>query len=147
MYLSELRALAQWCKFGDKLDDMLRDCLVCGVNEETIQHCLLVESGLTLKKALEIAQALEAAARNVREIRMKPGELMNATGRFQTEVHEVSRQKSSSCFRCGKDSHRAVQCPFHTAQCYNCGKVGHIKGVCRSKKPGGGRNQVTNLED
>ena len=31
MYLLELRALAQWCKFGDTLNDML----VCGVNEET----------------------------------------------------------------------------------------------------------------
>ena len=28
MYLSELRALAQWCKFGDTLDDMLRDRLL-----------------------------------------------------------------------------------------------------------------------
>ena len=65
MHLSELRALAQWCKFGDTLDDMLRDRLVCGVNEETIQRRLLAESGLTLKKALEIAQGLEAAARNV----------------------------------------------------------------------------------
>ena len=50
MYLSELRALAQWCKFGDTLDDMLRDRLVCGVNEETIQRRLLAESGLTLKR-------------------------------------------------------------------------------------------------
>ena len=53
--MSELRALAHWCKFGDTLDDMLRDRLVCGVNEETIQRRLLAESGLTLKKALEIA--------------------------------------------------------------------------------------------
>ena len=67
---------------------MLRDHLVCEVNEETIQHRLLAESGLTLKKALKIAQGLEAAARNVREIQMKPGELTNAAGRFQTEeVH------------------------------------------------------------
>ena len=94
MYLSELRALAQWCKFGDTLDDMLHDCLVCRVNEETIQRHLLAELGLTLKKALEIAQGLGAAARNVREIQMKPGELTNTAGRFQTEVHEVSRRRS-----------------------------------------------------
>ena len=59
---------------------------------------LLAESGLTLKKALEIAQGLEAAARNVREIQTKPGELTDAAERFQTEeVHEVSRRRSSSC--------------------------------------------------
>ena len=84
-YLSELRALVQWCKFGNTLDDMLRDHLVCGMNEETIQCRLLAESGLTLKKALKIAQRLEAAARNVGEIQMKPGELTNTAGRFQTE--------------------------------------------------------------
>ena len=68
---------------------MFCDRLVCGVNEETIQRCLLAESGLTLKKAVGIAQGLEAAARNVREIQTKPGELTNAAGHFQTEkVHE-----------------------------------------------------------
>ena len=40
-----------------------------------------------------------------------------------------------------RTSHRAAQCPFRTTQCYNCSKVGHIKGVYRSKKPGGGRSQ------
>ena len=91
-YLSELRALAQWCKFGNTLRDMLRDRLVCGMNEETIQRRLLAESGLTLKKALEIAQGFEAAARNVGEIQTKPGELTNTAECFQTEkVHEVSR--------------------------------------------------------
>ena len=67
-YFSELRALVQWCKFGDRLDNMLCYRLVCGVNEEIIQRHLLAESGLTLKKALEITQGLEAATRNVREI-------------------------------------------------------------------------------
>ena len=52
-YLSELRALAQWCKFGNTLHDMLRDRLVCGMNEETIQRRLLAESGLTLKRPLK----------------------------------------------------------------------------------------------
>ena len=103
------------------------------MNKETIQHHLLGESGLILKKALKITQGLEAAARNVREIQMKPGELTNAAGHFQTEeVHEVSQQRSYSCFKCGKDSYRATQCPFHRAQCYNYGKVGPINGVCLS---------------
>ena len=87
MYLSELRALAQWCKFGDTLDDMLRDRLVCGVNEETIQRRLLAEARLTLKKALEIAQGLEAAARNVRKSK---GSQENS----RTQL-DVSRQKKS----------------------------------------------------
>ena len=58
----------QWCKFGDTLDDMFHNYLVCGVNEETIQRHLLAESGLTLKKTLKIAQGMKATTSNMREI-------------------------------------------------------------------------------
>ena len=43
---------------------MLRDRLVCGVGNRTIQRKLLVEGGLTLKRATDIALAMETAARN-----------------------------------------------------------------------------------
>ena len=36
--------------FGDSLEDMIRDRLVCGISEETIQKRLLAESKLTYKK-------------------------------------------------------------------------------------------------
>ena len=42
-YLSELRAIAALCNFGDKLDDMLRDRLVCGINDSAMQRQLLAE--------------------------------------------------------------------------------------------------------
>ena len=47
---------------------MLRDRLVCGISDEAIQRRLLIEAALTLKKALEIAQGMEAALQNVREM-------------------------------------------------------------------------------
>ena len=59
-YLAELRALAQYCNFGGMLEDMLRDRLVIGINDINdlvLQRCLLAESRLTLKKAIEIALA------------------------------------------------------------------------------------------
>ena len=33
-YVARLRGLTQHCEFGDNLDTMLRDRLVCGVNNE-----------------------------------------------------------------------------------------------------------------
>ncbi len=59
-YVSELRSLAQWCNFGDSLDAMLRDRLVCGLSNDSIQRRLLSEASLTFKKALELAQGHEA---------------------------------------------------------------------------------------
>ena len=54
-YVAELRALAEFCNFGDTLNLMIRDRLVCGINDENTQQLLLAEKGLTYAKGLEIA--------------------------------------------------------------------------------------------
>ena len=36
-FLSELRALSVYCNFGPSLNDMLRDRLVCGINDDQMQ--------------------------------------------------------------------------------------------------------------
>ena len=59
-----LRKLAIHCQFGDTLQEMLRECFVCGLHHHAIQHRLLSESDLTYKKALEILQEMEAADRH-----------------------------------------------------------------------------------
>ena len=47
-----LRESAQTCEFGESLIDMLRDRLVCGVNEGGIQKRLLMEQELTFEKVV-----------------------------------------------------------------------------------------------
>ena len=43
-YVSELRALAEHCKFPETfLDELLRDRLVCGINDQQIQRRLLAK--------------------------------------------------------------------------------------------------------
>lgn len=44
---------------------MIRDCLVCGINNDRIQRHLLQEPSLTYESAFEKAQAMELAAQNV----------------------------------------------------------------------------------
>ena len=67
-FVAELRQLSEYCEFGPVLDDMLRDRLVCGINNDSIQRRLLGEVTLTFKKALEIAHAMETAAINSKDI-------------------------------------------------------------------------------
>lgn len=69
-YVAALRKLAQHCNYGDALKEMLRDRLVCGVADDRIQRRLLAEPGLTLEKALEVAQATETANRDVRNLQL-----------------------------------------------------------------------------
>ena len=67
-YVAELRNLSEHCEFGEQLEKMLRDRLVCGVNDERIQRRLLAESQLEFKKAMELATAMETADKNTRDL-------------------------------------------------------------------------------
>ena len=63
-YLADLRRLAKDCQFGGYLSTALRDQMVCGLHTEALQQKLLAEANLTLDKAVEIAQAYEAATQD-----------------------------------------------------------------------------------
>ena len=58
--------LAEFCNFDDTLDVMIRNRLVCGINDTEIQKRLLSQPELTYVKAVEIAQAAETAAQSLR---------------------------------------------------------------------------------
>lgn len=66
--MAELRSLAQGCNYGDSLDKMLRDRLVWGDKEAATQKKLLAEMELTMAKAIQIAQSLEIAKSNLKEM-------------------------------------------------------------------------------
>ena len=126
-FVAELRTIARYCKFGDALQDSLRDRLVCGINEDAIQRRLLSEKKLTFDKALEIAISMEVAKQNV-------SELQSTIQPQQVDVHKMTTQPPSaiaSCYRC-KGTHQPEKCKFRTAGCHTCGKLGHIQRACRS---------------
>ncbi len=67
-YVAELRRLAQDCNYGDTLQQMLRDRIVCGINDDRIQRLLLAEADLTFDNAVSIAVAAESANKNARDL-------------------------------------------------------------------------------
>ena len=56
------------CDFRNFLNKTLRDRLVCGLANENIQKGLLSEDKLTFDKAVSIAIAMEATAKDTREL-------------------------------------------------------------------------------
>ena len=52
---------------------MLRDRLVCGVQQDSIQQRLLAEKDLTYEKALELARSMEAAAQGSQDMKHASG--------------------------------------------------------------------------
>ena len=62
-YMAELKWLAEFCGYGETLENMIQDRLVTGINDENIQKKLLLETALTYNKALEIAQGVRKLKR------------------------------------------------------------------------------------
>ena len=71
-FVAELRRLTEYCEYGDSLDDMLRDRLICGVHDARIQRRLLAEVGLTFQKAFQLAQSMELADRDAQDLHKTP---------------------------------------------------------------------------
>ena len=126
-YMAELRRLSTHCQFDATLDQALRDRLVCGLRSEGIQKRLLTETDLTLKRAVELAQGMEAADRNAKSLKGSEAVVAKVT------KDPGGRRSTTACRHCGKNNHEARDCRFRDAKCHQCGKTGHIAPVCWSK--------------
>ena len=130
-YVAELKRLGEHCQFGDKLHEVVRDRLVCGVNDIRIQNRLLQESSsLTYEKAFEISQSIELAAKDAAALhRQIPVPALPIQ-----QLKARPKRFTFTCYRCG-GNHLANSCSFQKAECRACGKIGHIAKVCKSKQP------------
>ena len=70
-YVVDLRRLSRNCKFGTSLKEMLRDRIVCGINDTGMQRKMLSRKDLTFDQAFEIATGTEAAAKQADQMTIK----------------------------------------------------------------------------
>ena len=128
-FIAELRRLASSCNFGAFLSDALRDRFVCGLRSEAVQRNLIAEEKLELAKAIDMAQKMETAEKNTKDLK-------------ETAANPVLNVSSPNsplrarrpCFRCRRANHDAQHCKFRDATCHSCGKTGHIAPACHKKK-------------
>lgn len=124
IFLAELRNISEDCEFGASLDEMLRDRLVCGTNNERIKKRLLAESKLSLKKATDIALAMEMAEKDILDLHKS---LLAAKTESNSDVNKLQvkpqshREPNTSdnreCYRCG-GRHDSDTCRFKDAKCF-----------------------------
>ena len=127
-YDAALRKLAIHCKFETYLEEALRDRFVCGLCNEAMQRRLLAETDLTLTKAMELTQSMEAADHNSRAFKATEPTIKKISSRQPQRT-----RPQQPCCRCRKSGHKAPDCGFKDADCHACGKKGHIAPACRSK--------------
>jgi hypothetical protein len=138
-FVAELRRLSEHCEFGEQLEDMLRDRLVCGVNDLQLQRQLLATPNLTFARAQQDALAMETAQLQMKELRPTSSVTVQ-------QVHTNTKKYTdrTPCMRCG-GNHAAATCRWINEECRYCHKTGHIARVCLSKKKdddvGGGKKK------
>ena len=115
-FVADLRRLSIKCEFGDFLDKALRDRFVCGVRNEALQR---TESDLMIKRAQEVAQSMESADLNAKDLKAD-----GTTSRAPEFVNQATSfwvsKKFGPCHRCGR-RHDARTCKFKGATCHHCG--------------------------
>ena len=135
-YVAVLKGLGEHCGYGDQLNNMVHDRLVCGIGDVRIQRRLLQETELTYKKSYEIAQAMEVATKDMEDLKKAIPTTQGVHRLNQTDWSKPT-SRTMICYRCGAN-HASTTCRFRSVQCYACGKIRHIGKVCPSK-PGTGK--------
>ncbi|XP_053724301.1 uncharacterized protein LOC128760685 [Synchiropus splendidus] len=130
-FVAELRRVAQDCNYGDTLQQMLRDRIVCSINDDRIQRRLLAETDLTVDKALSIAVASETATGNAQDLQNPGAKCFKV--KQGSPVVDKSPGVVKECYKC-KGQHNTSECRFKSGKCHACGNLGHIARACRDKK-------------
>lgn len=142
-YIAELRCLAQHCNFPN-LEEMLRDCPVCGLRDEHLQNRLFAKKQSTFC----VAQALAAiaGAKSTRVVQQSeendPAATIPATNQVKCQIPAVFSQTEpqatiyDTCHGCG-GAHLRADCPIKNTQCRTCKRTGHIERVCRARSASG----------
>ena len=119
------------------MDETIRDRLVCGLRNETIQKRLLAERNLTLATAIEIAQGMEAVTKQTSELRAVAGQSQNH------EIYSVPKSAAKPKQNVTAVVELAIylHCHFKDQKCRCCGKFGHIAKVCNSQEATGEKQQ------
>ena len=112
---------------------MLRDRLVCDIENQKWQQRLLSEDGdLTYEKAQKLPLALEAAEKEVKDLSEEKAVHQVCTRTPKKPPSQEKKAEQSGCHRCG-GSHDPAKCRFKHVECRYCHKKGHIAAVCRQE--------------
>ena len=88
---------------------MLRDRVVCGINNSAIQKRLLAESDLTLTKAISVAQAAEIADTGVRELQSS---IAGASSGFSNEEKSLHKFTTTATIKPKDNPGKSKDCYY-----------------------------------
>lgn len=142
-FLTEVKMLASECNFGDLEESLLRDKIVSGILDLSIQERLLQQSNLTLKKAEEFCRATEISRIQVKELKTEKEvdaiqhqrvthQSRRANEKNNNTQVDVNKNNKYDCLKCGRN-HARMNCPAFGKTCNICSKPNHFAVGCLLK--------------
>ncbi|KAI5748437.1 hypothetical protein M8J77_025507 [Diaphorina citri] len=159
----ELRNIAQYCKFGEQLEPLLKARIVFGISNKMLQERLMRSPELKLSEVINCCRSSESAKARVEEINQPSEPESSQVCSTNTAVHRVAQHRNftnsrlmsfrkshrttrqpgsrdeprsrNECSRCLGGHSTQVQCPAQGQQCYICGKHNHFSVACLSRYP------------
>lgn len=136
-YVSNLRQLASSCNFGELKDDLIRDRIVCGIQDNSVRKQLLQQPELTLQKAIEKCRASESAKK---QIKAMGGAEVNAvstksrSGKQRPNKFTQGKPRFiKQCKFCGLGHERKKEkCSAYGHRCSKCKRFNHFEKYCES---------------
>lgn len=116
-YIVEIKSMSKNCKFETFLSEALRDKLVFGVSNNSIQSKLLSEKDLTFEKACEIARGMESTHQGL--------DMMH------TNQQTISLFKHRLGPKMNENNYKRKKNRFSNYKCHVCHKMGHTAKYCR----------------
>ena len=143
-FVTELKNLSEDCEFGTIKESLVKDMIICGVNDSRLRERFLREDNIDLTKVIKIGQAAEQTKAHAHKL--KESEKAVNQLKFPKETPESSNHTNvikhnrnnmerviKDCGFCG-GVHNRGNCPAYGKECRNCMKRNHLAKVCRSRK-------------
>ena len=150
-YLTTLRTLATTCNFGDLKNSLIRDRIVCGIENPTTREKLLREEDLDLDKCIALCKAVECTENAVKEFATPQVSKISSNFHKKHSNHRYcERQPSTSmsdsyrpdtsdsrhsnvkrCKFCSRQHELKKRlCPAFGKVCSQCGELNHFASCC-----------------
>ncbi|KAL3176812.1 hypothetical protein MRX96_039648 [Rhipicephalus microplus] len=145
-YIAALNKLVDDCNIGGVHERVMRDQIVCGINDTGMQTRLL-ESVENLETTKNFVVAIETAR--------KDSHMLGAPSVFADMVQSANfveqptrKMTEVMCARCSS-KHQTTRC--RNTACFKCGQKGHLARVCKTAANNGrnctGSCSVHNMND
>lgn len=126
-FYSDVKKLMKTCDYCENCrDSILRDKLLLGVNDTTLQKDLLKTRKLTLNNCIDMCRANENAIKHNQEMNTES----QSVNRIEHKKPFKSQNKKK-CKFCGKyHEFKKEKCPAYGKECGKCNKPNHFATVC-----------------